>query len=69
MKVYDVVVVGMGPAGLTAAKTLAAGGADAAVIEKETFPRYKPCGGCISPRASRMMPAGVHEVFERTILQ
>lgn len=69
MKIYDAIVVGMGPAGLTAARFLADGGADAALVEKETFPRYKPCGGCISPRASRMMPAGVHKAFERTIHQ
>ena len=42
--VYDVVIVGAGPAGATAAYFLARGGKRAALLEKETFPRDKRCG-------------------------
>jgi geranylgeranyl reductase family protein len=40
-----VLVIGGGPAGLSAARTAAAGGARTAVLERATHPRYKTCGG------------------------
>jgi len=43
----EVVVVGAGPAGSTAAKNLAENGIDVLLIDKATFPRDKPCGGGI----------------------
>jgi geranylgeranyl reductase family protein len=49
--VYDVIVVGAGPAGSAAARTAARLGLDALIIERERFPRYKPCGGALSERA------------------
>lgn len=42
---YDIVVIGAGPAGSTAAKTLAEQGLSVLLIDKEKFPRDKPCGG------------------------
>jgi len=42
---YDIVVVGAGPAGSTAAKNLAEQGLSVLLIDKEKFPRDKPCGG------------------------
>lgn len=41
---YDVVIVGAGPAGATAAYYLATGGKRVALLEKATFPRDKYCG-------------------------
>jgi NADPH-dependent 2,4-dienoyl-CoA reductase/sulfur reductase-like enzyme len=42
---YDVIIVGAGPAGSSAAYYLAAAGRKVLVLEKETFPRYKACAG------------------------
>lgn len=46
---YDVVIIGAGPAGLTAAINLAIGGWKVMVIEKSSMPRTKVCGGFIGP--------------------
>jgi flavin-dependent dehydrogenase len=46
----DVIVVGGGPAGASAARRLKAGGADVLVLDKETFPRLKLCAGWITPQ-------------------
>ncbi len=48
MKKKSVVIVGAGPAGATASKRLAESGVDVLVIDKNTFPRDKPCGGALS---------------------
>ncbi|NHJ14623.1 MAG: geranylgeranyl reductase family protein [Candidatus Thorarchaeota archaeon] len=42
---YDVAVVGAGPAGATAGYYLAKAGHSVCLIDKDTFPRDKPCGG------------------------
>ena len=41
---YDVAIVGAGPAGATAGYFLASGGKRVALLEKATFPRDKRCG-------------------------
>ena len=47
---YDVIIVGAGPAGATAAKFLAEKGEKVLLIDKDAFPRDKPCGGGLSIR-------------------
>lgn len=45
---YDVIIVGAGPGGASAAYTLGEAGARVLVLEKEQLPRYKVCGGGLS---------------------
>ena len=47
---YDVVVIGAGPAGSTAAKFLSEKGVKVLLLDKSTFPRDKPCGGGLPAR-------------------
>ena len=53
----DVLVVGAGPGGATAAYYLARHGLDVTVVEKATFPREKVCGDGLTPRAVKAMQA------------
>lgn len=47
----DVLVVGAGPAGSSAAAWCARAGLDVLLVDAETFPRDKPCGDGLTPRA------------------
>ena len=44
-EIWDVAIVGGGPAGLAAARVAAAAGARTVVLERAEHPRYKTCGG------------------------
>lgn len=48
---YDVLIVGAGPAGSTCARLCALAGLKTALIDKSHFPRQKTCGGAVSGRA------------------
>ena len=52
----DVIVVGAGPAGSSAAYWLATAGLDVLMLEKTTFPREKVCGDGLTPRAVHSSP-------------
>ncbi len=65
---YDLIVVGAGPAGSTAARAAALQGLDTLILEKENFPRYKPCGGALSGRAASLLDFNLpSDICERTI--
>ncbi|WP_136622814.1 FAD-dependent oxidoreductase, partial [Mesorhizobium sp. 10.2.3] len=44
LSTYDAVIIGAGPAGSSAALTLARRGWAVAIVEKSAFPRRKVCG-------------------------
>lgn len=52
----DVLVVGAGPAGATAARALAVAGVSTLVLDRAAFPRHKPCGGALSARVIGRFP-------------
>jgi geranylgeranyl reductase family protein len=65
MKLFDVAIIGSGPAGASAAIKLAENGISTVIIEKETLPRYKTCGGGFAYRGRRKMPFDVSDVVEK----
>ena len=66
-KRYDAIVVGMGPAGATAAYELSRAGLSVLAIEKHIHPRYKVCGGGLSVRIEQLLDPEFKSVVEQTI--
>jgi len=64
---FDVVVVGAGPAGSTAARESAARGLSTALLDRAEFPRDKACGGGITARAAALLPFDIGSVVERRV--
>ena len=64
---HDVVVVGAGPAGCAAAYYSASRGMKTLILEKESLPRYKPCGGGVNLRAAQLLPFDFSPVVERCV--
>ena len=64
---YDVIVVGGGPGGASAAYFLGEAGRRVLVLEKETFPRYKACGGAIPASLLAEFPFAFDAVIESCV--
>jgi geranylgeranyl reductase family protein len=64
---FDCIVVGAGPAGATAAYHLAKKGRSVLVLEKASLPRYKPCGGGVSPAIAQWFDFDFTPVIDNTI--
>ena len=68
---WDVIVVGAGPAGATAARHCALKGLKVLLLEKERMPRFKPCAGGVNAAAVKALgfplPVGVVERECKTV--
>lgn len=64
---YDIIVVGLGPAGATAAYELSKKGFNVLAIDKQKHPRYKPCGGGLTAKIEKILEPDFKNVVERTI--
>ncbi len=62
---HDVIIVGAGPSGSTAARECAALGMRALLLDRAEFPRDKPCGGGVTVRASGLVPFDIGPVVEQ----
>jgi len=49
MEIFDVAIIGAGPAGSSCAAFCALAGLHTLVLERERFPREKVCGDCLNP--------------------
>ena len=66
-RVWDVVVVGAGPAGSTAARHAATAGASTLLLDRAAFPRYKTCGGGLIGISLDTVPADLKVPVRQTI--
>jgi geranylgeranyl reductase family protein len=66
-EILDCIVVGAGPAGATAAYHLAKLGSTVLVLDKATLPRYKPCGGGVSPAVAKWFDFDFRPVIDNKI--
>ncbi len=65
---YDLIVVGAGPAGSGAARTAAKNGLKTLLLEKDRLPRNKLCGGCVTPKVLRLLDFRLpDELIERKV--
>ncbi len=63
-EIFDVAVVGAGPAGSVAAYAAATRGLRVALIDRQAFPRDKPCGDGIGPGAVHIaQELGLDDIF------
>lgn len=62
MREAEVIVVGAGPAGCAAAYDLAAAGVDVLLLDRKTFPRFKPCAGGLTIKTLRRLRYSVAPV-------
>ncbi|MEW5956686.1 MAG: geranylgeranyl reductase family protein [Chloroflexota bacterium] len=68
VEIYDVIITGAGPGGATAAYFLGEAGQRVLVLEKETLPRYKACGGGLSASMlAEIFPFSFETVIETRV--
>jgi geranylgeranyl reductase family protein len=69
METCDVLIIGGGPAGSTCAGKLRRAGLDVIVMDRERFPRDKPCAGWITPRVMEALDIDSEEYRSVRTLQ
>ena len=69
METCEVLVVGGGPAGSTCAGRLRHAGLDVLLMDKDLFPRHKPCAGWITPAVFHSLALDTDEYRQGNLLQ
>jgi geranylgeranyl reductase family protein len=65
---YELIIIGGGPSGSAAGRLAGNKGLNTILIEKEVFPRYKPCGGALSEQAMSYLDLDIPQyIQERNI--
>ena len=64
---YDVAIIGAGPAGSSAAIALASSGARVLLLERGRFPRHKVCGEFVSAESLGLLRSLVGSAFDSAI--
>ena len=67
--VYDVLIVGGGPAGSTMAWSLRNSGLKIAILDKQTFPRDKVCAGWVTPAVIEELGLDIDDYQQGRTLQ
>lgn len=68
MQMYDVIVIGAGPAGCTAAKVLAEKGFKVLLVEKHKMPRSKSCSGILIKKSMELVRAYMGEEVPESVM-
>ncbi|MEM6449027.1 MAG: geranylgeranyl reductase family protein [Cyanobacteria bacterium P01_D01_bin.105] len=66
---YDCIIVGAGPAGASAAYHLSKRGRRILLLDKASLPRYKPCGGGVSPQVAQWFDFDFDPVISQKVTQ
>ena len=66
MSHYDVVIVGGGPSGVSAAYDLADAGLKVLIVDKSDFPRFKPCAGGLTTKTLHLFRYSIAPVIRAT---
>lgn len=67
MELFDVIVIGAGPAGSMAAYHLASAGLKVLILDKARFPRRKVCGGALTHRGLLELPFDITPLIHKTV--
>lgn len=69
-QIYDLIIVGAGPSGSSAGRIAGKKGLKTLILEKEIFPRYKPCGGALSPHARSYLDFEIpEEIINKSVFK
>ncbi|MEM6599687.1 MAG: geranylgeranyl reductase family protein [Cyanobacteria bacterium P01_C01_bin.69] len=67
MSLYNCIIVGAGPSGASAAYHLSKRGHRVLLLEKAALPRYKPCGGGVSPQVAQWFDFSFEPVISQKV--